>query len=89
MVLFFLQLGFRSIMIVKFLYQKFWLRVLCDSRPQKVSIVASYKYFTKYGFILGVRCRVSGVRKIQMAEHRKQMTEDKRKTVFCPQSFVC
>ncbi len=43
MVLFFLQLGFRSIMIVKFLYQKFWLRVLCDSRPQKVSIVASYK----------------------------------------------
>jgi hypothetical protein len=33
--------------------------------------------------IIGVRFRVSGVRKIQRTEHRKQMTDDKGQTVFC------
>jgi hypothetical protein len=45
------------------------------------------------GITLSVfRCQVSGVRKIQRTGHRKQMTEDKGRTVsdFCPPiSVLC
>ena len=46
--------------------------------------VASGKSFTKEGLILSMLIRlILGVCNIQRTEHRKQMTEDKGRTVLC------
>jgi hypothetical protein len=39
--------------------------------------------------VIGFSVQLSGVRKIQKTEHKKQITEDKGQTVFWPPSSVC